>query len=367
MLLTHLIKVHDRNRNERLWGIEACRGIAALMVVFTHISQLNAQAWQSGVVDFQTSRLLLVGRTGVDFFFVLSGFIIYYIHKVDFDKPEKLYDFTIKRISRLVPAYWICTGLFVLLTIFSPTVTGREQDITVIIRSILFIPQPDGPVIGVGWTLEHEVFFYFMFGLMIFSRKLGLIVWSIWIGVIAWRYMIGPIPHPYRYDWLGFQAQFIIGMLVAELTLRGWLRYSLIAVCIGSAGFFFGFLMEWLEVYRTNSTYGKLTFGISSGILIYGVVGMDLYRKWNVPIFLRTLGDSTYSLYLIHGMIIILMGEILEKIKLYALLHEFGSIAIVVSSCIIAAIIFTRIVEKPGIHLLRSLLEPRRSAASRSQ
>ncbi len=344
---------------ERLWGIEACRGFAALLVVFVHSGMLNEQAVQSGELDFQINKMFQVGRTGVDFFFVLSGFIIYYVHKVDIGRPDRFFRYVGRRLTRLVPAYWIITGLFVVLTYFSPTADGREQELSVIVRSLLFIPQPDGPVVSVGWSLEHEMFFYIMFGIMILSRRIGIILWTIWLGAVAWRYLVEPIPHPFRYDWFGFQLEFFIGMIVAEIILRGWIKYSIIAIVIGVGGFIFGFYMDISHEYATNSLLGKVTFGLASGVLIYGVAGMDLYRRWTVPYVFRLVGDSTYSLYLIHGMILIILGEILQRLYIYGIIHEAGTMIVAIGAAVTGGVIFAQVVEKPAIGFMRHMLQSR--------
>ena len=45
--------------------------------------------------------------SGVDIFFVLSGFIIYFIHAKDIGRPQRIYNFAKKRLSRVYPAYWV--------------------------------------------------------------------------------------------------------------------------------------------------------------------------------------------------------------------------------------------------------------------
>jgi peptidoglycan/LPS O-acetylase OafA/YrhL len=194
-------------------------------------------------------------------------------------------------------------------------------------------------------------------------EQLRLIVFSVWMGAIAWRYLIGDIPHPYRYDWFGFAAEFLIGIAVAKIILRGWMRWSLLAVVVGISGFLFGFYMQWNGIYETNSLYGKITFGLSSGVLIYGVAGMDRAKRWNVPRLLRVIGDSTYSLYLTHGMILILLGEVLEKLRLFAVRRETGSLVLAIVVVVTSAILFTRVVEKPAIQAMRWLLQSRTSLA----
>lgn len=340
----------------RLWGIEACRGIAATMVVICHALLLNAQAVQSGATDFSIFSGLKVGRVGVDFFFVLSGFIIYLVHSGDIGNPARYMNYVSRRLTRLVPTYWICTALFFVLTLISPSVDGREQEISVIIRSLFFIPQPDGPVLGIGWSLEHEFLFYAIFSTLIISKRLGLVMLAIWAAIIGWRYLVGPVPHPYMFDAFAFHLQFFLGMGVAALIRANTRVLALPCMCLGIFGFGFGFYMEWADVFATNSLYGKLTFGISGAFIIYGVAVFDLTDRWQIPNVFRTVGDATYSIYLTHTMVIIVIGEALQRLNLYGLLNEFFAVVALVLICLTFGVAFARFVEKPAINWVRRLI-----------
>ena len=152
--------------NDHLLSIQYLRAVAALMVVFHHI--INAKPWLFNPLENYPSL-----ATGVDIFFVISGFIMYVAAR-----NEAPLEFLKKRIIRIVPLYWVATLAFVIvktkLHIFSLT----PEDWLHIAKSLAFIPHHDPtnpgkiwPYLIQGWTLNYEMFFYliFLFYVCLFS------------------------------------------------------------------------------------------------------------------------------------------------------------------------------------------------------
>ena len=84
---------------KKLEIIQASRGIAALLVVLFHVTELSQQKLNQNFL----SGLFAFGGSGVDFFFVLSGFIILFAHRADIGQKKKLKNFVIKRAIRVYP------------------------------------------------------------------------------------------------------------------------------------------------------------------------------------------------------------------------------------------------------------------------
>ncbi len=98
---------------------------------------------------------------GVPVFFVLSGYVMCLVSN------RSAGAFFADRIWRIVPAYWAATGLLVV-----GLAAWREASWSEILRSLFFIPYEDPrggsfPVLGVGWTLNMEMYFYTLFALAI--------------------------------------------------------------------------------------------------------------------------------------------------------------------------------------------------------
>ena len=74
--------------------IQNYRGIAALLVVLFHTSGMTKYYFMD---ESYLTWLFEFGHAGVEFFFVLSGFIIYRIHRVDFSTPSRVYPYFLNR------------------------------------------------------------------------------------------------------------------------------------------------------------------------------------------------------------------------------------------------------------------------------
>src|SRR5436305_9906897 len=92
--------------------LQACRAAAAILVVLFHASgSIFALAKYFDCKPF--GRVFDFGYAGVDFFFVLSGFLMMHVHAQDFGQPRKLGAYCWKRFTRIYPAYWVVLALIV--------------------------------------------------------------------------------------------------------------------------------------------------------------------------------------------------------------------------------------------------------------
>jgi len=134
--------------------LDALRGIAAMMVVLYHFTMGRHEA----ELGFK------FGLTGVDAFFMISGFVIF----MSISSVKRGIDFAINRFCRLFPTYWAAvTFTFLLLSIISVHKIGCFEPSSLLtyavnltmFQSYLKIPDLDGPY----WTLIIEVNFYLFF------------------------------------------------------------------------------------------------------------------------------------------------------------------------------------------------------------
>lgn len=141
--------------SERLFELDALRGIAAFAVVIFHYFFRYNQIYGHENLAVDWSYL---GHYGVHLFFMVSGFVIFWT----LDKTERPLDFLVSRFSRLYPAYWVAV-LITFFVVFTFGLSGRDVPINSAIANILMfheylkIPHVD----GVYWTLTVELTFYF--------------------------------------------------------------------------------------------------------------------------------------------------------------------------------------------------------------
>ncbi|HEY6430479.1 MAG TPA: acyltransferase, partial [Acetobacteraceae bacterium] len=211
--------------SSRLDGVEAARGIAAVLVAMVHATGLSYSSRPDAGLPF--GGLFLFAHAGVDFFFVLSGFIIYRVHRGDIGSPHRLSRYAWRRFVRIYPTYWIILAGFGLLLLYSPEKDPSVTSLGNTIASTFLLPRFQRPIIPNAWTLRHELIFYVLFGLLILNRHLGRILLAIWAALIAWNVTVTMwAGAPFFGGLLGylpfriFNLEFFFGMGVALLLGR---------------------------------------------------------------------------------------------------------------------------------------------------
>ena len=121
-------------------SLQAGRAIAAMLVVLFHLGGAIAAQKYFGISAFSVP--FSFGASGVEFFFVLSGFIIFAAHRNDIFQPRKLAGYLKKRAVRIYPTYWIVFLLVYFLALASPGLRDTvPHDLSVLVKSLLLIPQ----------------------------------------------------------------------------------------------------------------------------------------------------------------------------------------------------------------------------------
>src|ERR1035437_4102962 len=158
-----------KKKMNTLNSLQILRAIAAWLVVYHHYMQgFHDFNYSTEVGHFFSS----VGKFGVDIFFVISGFIMFFTLKRG---NYTALDFMLRRMIRIVPVYWFMTLVLIPVIYFFPSanVARNNWNITSLAYSMLFIPHnnPTGiglyPFLTVGWTLNYEMFFYLWLSLML--------------------------------------------------------------------------------------------------------------------------------------------------------------------------------------------------------
>lgn len=356
---------------KKLEFLQIGRGVAALIVVLHHITAV-------GIFYLNFTPLggvFKVGWNGVDFFFVLSGFIIYYIHSKDLGKPLEWKRYFAKRLIRIYPIYWVIAiiSLICLLigdsNISDPTLSGNLFKPSYLIKSLLLIAQKISPFLRVAWSLCYEMFFYTMFGFCIlFGRKAILVFASFYLLLLC-----SQLFHVFSFDdsfVLSFfssyyNLEFLIGILAAwcfksfessniDLLARKWvMRLSL------AAGILI-FSLAWLRSLRFQadfdkfSIYNRLLYGTSSALIVFSIANLKLKKSNRVTEFFLVLGDASFVLYLIHPLILAVIFKLVLKMgpPLQGLSMNYGICILSLLICVSAGILFHKRVETAILNFL---------------
>ncbi len=159
-------------------SLQAGRFLAAMAVVFHHAVISVAEFVDTPPRSVAT--FLDYGYLGVDFFFVLSGFIIHYTMT---SKPKPALQFVFERLGRIFLPYWPIAVAMVAAYTILPQLSGSGREWGWL-SSLTLFPTAFPPALSVAWTLQHELAFYLIYAMLFFSKRLTLGL-SMWCGSLA--------------------------------------------------------------------------------------------------------------------------------------------------------------------------------------
>lgn len=338
---------------QKIYSLQYLRAFAAIWVLLTHVLQL---------CDVRPNDVFWAGQWGVDIFFLLSGFIIYLTTK----EESSWIDFGIKRIFRIYPAYLLILTFYLLYkTSFSlnmnELIGGNLKNL---ICNILMLPI-SGPIttksliVGQAWSTVFELYFYFLFAiLLLFKKPKRYIVFFIVIcSFVGYGYRFAG----FLFDGvLGFLSSvmgsshnlfFVEGVLLAICYKNGWLKicnkilYCMLFVAMIS-------IYIWCMTHTYNQVYSIL---LSPFVFVGVLLLNDFVKKeswWNKV--LSFLGDISFSIYLVHCLIIRIIMNNMGIGNLYAVIVLSLLLTIMASSVIYL------LVEKRFINLAKQLVKRRK-------
>ncbi|MFO1063214.1 MAG: acyltransferase [Pirellulales bacterium] len=356
----------DSRTSGRLHSLDYGRGIASLLVVIFHAYYLTAKPkyFDAAPLPFHVDW----GARGVDFFFVLSGFIIAYAHWNDLGRSNKLSGYLNKRWRRVYPIMWCVAIPFIAMSVairseYVPkTVLGLAE---LSATSLLLLPSPNLPVPVVLWTLKHEILFYAIFaGMIVRPRWMSgfLMLW------VAACFLHSGLTYPAGFlaDFLfsPYNIEFALGVLCAAVARKRRIPFPTLlmiagAIVLFAAAWFYEpveFNVPWLT--NATSLSQALQFGIGSALLILGVVQRDFEGR--NPRFppAALLGAASYSIYLVHFPVMSLVLKVLTIGAVKPHVQSFTAFLISVTAALIAGVLMHLWLEVPLLSLSKSPLAP---------
>lgn len=280
--------------------IQILRAIAALMVVAHHATIM---LWQR---DHLPSPNWIAGSSGVDIFFVISGFVMTISSEPLRYAAHPARTFLARRLERIVPLYWIVTAAKVVVLLLAPALAlNALGDRWHILSSFLFFPSLSAearlePVVVVGWTLNFEMAFYALFSLALAFRKrpvylLAPVLLLLPLTPRVWLWE-SKMPFASYFYFNSVLWEFLMGMALGVAATRirkvpSWIAWLLLPL---------GFvpLLVWNEV--GVSYWRGALWGLPAMLVVFSAIALEDRLGSYSPRWALELGDASYSIYLIH-------------------------------------------------------------------
>lgn len=316
--------------SNKLQYVQVLRGLAALYVLFFHCSLNSFEYFHikpilSGIWDY--------GFTGVEFFFILSGFIITYVHLKDLETKSGWPRFLRKRFTRIYPIYWVVATIMLFYYLFikkeaqgiTVQITG-PGDLLYLLKCYLLFPMSASHknFIDVAWTLSYEVWFYLVFACcIVLGFRRSKWIYFIWAGLIVFKTYthIGDFSPVLNFILNPMILYFLAGCTIAWIVRKEKLRWkpvhlllvlSIVSILLITYARLSG---SPLSESRHDLNYYYFLMALF-GVLLWLAAHIDLHTGIaSPPKWFLLIGDASYSIYLLHPAIVMLS----YKIAVYAL------------------------------------------------
>jgi peptidoglycan/LPS O-acetylase OafA/YrhL len=342
----------------KLNSLQILRALAANGVLVCHLVSVERKYGHGFVVLPDLSRL---GGCGVDLFFVISGFIM-----VGAAAGTTWQNFLLARLTRVFPPYWFYTTIVLLVSLAEPQMVNNVYDHPASIwKSYFLLPDTEGPLLIVGWTLIHEIYFYIGITLIIaFARRMmpSLIMWA---GAVIVAHSLFPqllvqatapvmtvIFHP-------LTIEFVFGAMAGLILKSGRTRFALpsLVLGVGAVVYVLGTVFVDQDLPDDVANWDRVTLlGIPFAMIVYGCASIEVKRDaFRTNIAVR-LGDASYSTYLAHVLVMSGIGRVFFLIPLQSQSLEVAMLGVCLAMCNAVGLLSYRFIEQPTIRFARQVL-----------
>ena len=353
LLKERLQVLESSGKASRILAMEGIRGYAVLLVFLVHQDTLFRGYLAPGSSLARLSQFChYIGNSGVDQFFVLSGFLIY---GNLINRPQSFGSFLSKRVRRIYPTFLCVFAIYVVLSYLEPAYSkipaAPQRSVLYLVENLLFMPGsfPIEPLIPVRWSLSFEFFFYLSLPLLI--GGLGMREWkrsgrvAFFLALLTLHcvgYGLQVLPHIRL-------VAFIAGVLLWELNqTQAASRLSSLgemgALLFYAAVFLIPFSPRFGVVW--NLLLAGALFALTLFSFAFHGVLNTIFRAWPI----RWLGNMSYSFFLLHGLILNGIAAAIERMGFHGSISVFGYVALAVLNLAIALVgsfLIFFFVEKP--------------------
>lgn len=343
---------------ERLENIQALRGVAALMVLFAHVKEAEGDYGGAGAL---LPHFLYMGVVGVDLFFLISGFVITHVALSGARGPGAARRFAFNRAARIYPVYWSATLLLMVLYAGKLYFFDEETPFPNPVATFLLTPSDYYPLVPVGWTLVHEMYFYVVFALFVFLPAARLPAFlSAW-GAIIIAALAGGLFASNAWTKIVFNPltfEFITGAVIALGLRRGVTGLALPALIAGVVIFLIEALFFADRLYPDvmgQFALRAVFFTPPFALILFGAASLEGTKSAIAPKCLRAVGDVSYSLYLIHIPVFLVVGKLISISVPDGPFDNPLLIAAFLVSALTAGFALHHVIERPALDATRRL------------
>jgi peptidoglycan/LPS O-acetylase OafA/YrhL len=324
--------------------------LAAWLVVWDHLANVLPRA--HGLI-FRPAELIRnnftaplgiiqdFGWFGVALFLLISGFII-----SDRARVEGVFEFAVKRVLRIYPMLIVAVLLAAVLVGSKDQVTLRNVALNMTLANYLIIPQV--ALVGVAWTLVIEMVFYALTAVTQFARD--------WPHRIAINLAVAAVaiwkPHALgeNLTLLAVSTSYL-PILVMGQTIYWWLARGRLSAVWGLGYLFAAYVVLLMGIRVMQPQFAPVTnsYLISVGYALLLFVCL-LRAKLPELRIVRFLSDTSYSMYLMHGIVgWALLSALMPRAPLAI------AIPLAAAASLAASFVTYRLVETPTQKLARRL------------
>ena len=306
----------------RIIKLDGLRGIFSLMIVLMH--------YDTRLLPEEIASFFLIRESGmfVEFFFVLSGFVISYNYSL-LSGFEELKKYIIKRFLRLYPLLFFTTILFFfseyIINIYFPMYINTPESINSLIfktiDTLTFMNSTPifgngGAMNGPSWSISAEMISYIIFGIItiIFFRKIQILLYLILIFTSIVIFILFHSPEIIDLAFLRGTLSFSIGVLIHRVPIIKFKlpNYSEVLIPI----------MIIVLMYAINNSENlieQLHNLISSNFVFFVSIHLLLNSNGFVSKILESplmqyLGKISYSIYLNHLLVLTIFSRIMFSV-----------------------------------------------------
>lgn len=346
---------------DKLTSIQMLRGLAVLGVVGFHTLAIERK-YSGG--DLLLPAVLQLGQAGVDLFFVISGFVMVLVTHGRFGSGREVVRFLWNRAARIYPTYWFY--FFVTLAVFvaRPNLVNASQGHQAnLLASFLLLPDDRLPLVMVGWSLIHELWFYLAFAALLLLRERllapMLLSWAAVIVAVNVVVDVDALSAGLRVVFHAYTIEFLIGAFGALLVRTNLARrtspaLAWLALVTALAGFSFAAANGALDGADLSRA---LLLGSAFGTLLVSAVLLEQRQALPVSRALCVVGDNSYTIYLSHTLVLSALGRawMATGPASTSLLDNAIAAAVMVTAVIVYGRIGYRLIEQPAGRLARRI------------